>query len=660
MKQMIWLILIPLALVSVLLTGGAANRPYSDTDVEVEVDGSTDPGDGYTKDASNPNAPKTIQLKQIIEFSCWFSTVDDAEPGVLGNHIYQLKAKLVNGAVKGSYKVRDKDEERSFRKGHKFLNEIYELVDRYEITQLNGHNIKVKGLPGEYGVNMDIRFASGEHLYVYDNQDCVLPYDFMSEVVKLFENGAAVTPTALNFSVATDYRSDEVNGGWAEVSYPVYTLGCLTSEGDLVQPDGYSALAEAVMQINDAAAESASAAWDCFGTASQEQKLHVLTETFVTRTDSEVISFYERTRRYEDEDQQNEYIEIKTHNLDARTGKELKFSDVFRNMEYLPSLLLMEFEKAYPGQTFYDEALDFIRQSVESDDGNICFALGYGCVHIFADEYVLNDVPGGQHITLSYVLNPDQVKAWYTIEPKRWITPLDYDTIYWRSDISTGFQMHSFVSPEGEDVLWVVAVEGGDTDAYEEKLYGRTPDCWLIHANGHDFIYQRVPTGDESMLTHVYKVTQQGVVRITNKKPLGLAIKSDTTLNPDCLCMSLDISIYSRAVQMLPYAAYRVRDTGLPEMISDVYDLDGPWVRLRKSGRYNPDSRKNAAVSGGMWTLVAGERMRPYQTDLESWLDFITEDGRVVRFTIDRFADDMRLDSFGKLDDVFLPDESVG
>lgn len=131
-------------------------------------------------------------------------------------------------------------------------------------------------------------------------------------------------------------------------------------------------------------------------------------------------------------------------------------------------------------------------------------------------------------------------------------------------------------------------------------------------------------------------------------------------LNPDCLCMSLDLPIYSRAVQMLPYAAYRVRDTGLPEMISGVYDLDGPWVRLRKSGRYNPDSRKNAVVSGGMWTLVAGERMRPYQTDLESWLDFITEDGRVVRFTIDRFADDMRLDSFGKLDDVFLPDESVG
>ena len=80
---------------------------------------------------------------------------------------------------------------------------------------------------------------------------------------------------------------------------------------------------------------------------------------------------------------------------------------------------------------------------------------------------------------------------------------------------------------------------------------------------------------------------------------------------------------------------------------------------LREGGRYNPDSRDNAAVSGGMWTLVAGERMRPWQTDMASWLDFITEDRRVVRFEIDGWREDMKLDNFGTLDDVFMP-EGVG
>ena len=51
--------------------------------------------------------------------------------------------------------------------------------------------------------------------------------------------------------------------------------------------------------------------------------------------------------------------------------------------------------------------------------------------------------------------------------------------------------------------------------------------------------------------------------------------------------------------------------------------------------------------------------MRPYRTDLQSFLDFITDDDRVVRFAIEHFSDDMTLDGFGTLDDVFAP-EGVG
>ena len=159
------------------------------------------------------------------------------------------------------------------------------------------------------------------------------------------------------------------------------------------------------------------------------------------------------------------------------------------------------------------------------------------------------------------------------------------------------------------------------------------------------------------MLTKVYKVTENKVTEIKRSAgPLGMALRSDTPLDPDRMRMSINAPITSEAVNMLPYAAFRADPmSGLPQRVSEVYDLDGAWVTLRNGGRYNPADRGAAAVSGGMWTLAAGERMRPYQTDMESWLDFITEDGRVVRFMIDRFADDMLLDDFGTLDDVFLP-----
>lgn len=641
--------LLLLALAGALLAGCITDRA-ADTDAEPEL-----PAEGGRVDHSDPNAPKTFQSNQIIVFDCWFSTETAAEPGVMGNDAYQFKAKLENGAVKASYQVRDTGAERSFRESHSFMNDIYEMVERYEIAQLNGHSVEVSGLPDNFGVDLDIQFASGEHLRVYDNQECLLPYNFENELLKLFERGAAVTPTVLDFRVESVFEHREVDGGWAEVSCPSYALGYLGPDGEEVLPNGYDALKAAIEGIDDELQSDMYTVWECFGKASMERMLYCRTEAFVTRADSEAVSFYQRTSRCEDAEQEHAYTEIVTHNLDARTGKELKFSDVFRDMEYLPHLLLMEFENTYPEQSFNDGALDNIRRSVESDDGDISFALGYGCVHVFADEYILNDEPGGQHITLSYILNPDQVRAFYTTAPRRWMIPLDDGTTYWRDDTGNSFRIRStFGGLNQEDVIWEVMLDGKDEGAYAEPLYGSAPDCWLICSNERYFLYQNVPTGDVSMLTSVFEISRTGVSKRAFE-PLGVAMRSDTTLDPDRMLMSINEPIFTSAVQMLPYAAFRVDEDGLPEMVSGVCDLAGPWVALREGGRYNPDSRDSAVVSGGMWTLIAGQELRPYRTDMESFLDFITDDGRIVRFAIDRFDDTMQLDNFGTLDDVFMP-----
>ena len=73
-----------------------------------------DPIDGGATDNSDTNAPKSIE-STIISFDCRFSTMDIAEPGKLGNHIYFLQAKRENSGVKGMYQVRDTGEEHSFR-----------------------------------------------------------------------------------------------------------------------------------------------------------------------------------------------------------------------------------------------------------------------------------------------------------------------------------------------------------------------------------------------------------------------------------------------------------------------------------------------------------------------------------------------------------------
>lgn len=173
------------------LLAGCGGHPEPKTGDPGEGPGE-DPEDGYRSDTSDPDAPKTVESKQIITVDCWFSTVDDAEPGVLGNHIYRMTARLENGAVKGTWEVRDTGESVNFRASHTLLDRVRELVDQYEVAQVNGHHVEVKGLPGEYGADLEIRYASREAILADDNSENFLPTGFCEELAALFA-GAAET-----------------------------------------------------------------------------------------------------------------------------------------------------------------------------------------------------------------------------------------------------------------------------------------------------------------------------------------------------------------------------------------------------------------------------------------------------------------------------------
>lgn len=386
-------------------------------DTQTEPD---DPIDGGVIDSTDPDAPKTIQDTRIISFSCRFSTLDDGEPGMLGNHIYDLTAKLENGAVKGSYEVRDTDLKRTFRADHSFMNELQTLVEMYEIARFNGHFVEVQGLPGDYGADLTVKYASGESITGSDNEELFLPYTFLESLNRLF-------------------------------------FGQISNNG---------------------------------------------------------------------------------------------------------------------------------------------------------------------------------------------VQKLDYDTTY-PLDPMTTLWMGWAVDEDLMEGVWTLTVNGLD---YPETFYGVEPEVWLLRRNRQSFLYLDVPTGDVSFRTRIYAVSYNGPAFL---REVEMTLRDEPEPTLQWMEMTLNEPVQDGPVGMLPHGRFRLDGNGLPEFAGEWYDLDGPWVALKQSGRYHPDDRESAAVSGGMWTLAAGQRLRPYRTDLESWVDFITDDDRVVRFTIDKWGDDMHLDNFGTLADVF-------
>ena len=156
-------------------------------------DRKTDDIDGGVKTYNSGEAsPKVIESTEIVSFECEFSLFAAVleEESELDGRNYKLSAVLEDGAVKSKIKWRDRagaGEEHDFTADASFMTNLQEIVSKYNFAQYNGYISKVSGLPDMYGAKIDIKYASGESIYAYDNQDCFISIDAIKELVKIFK-----------------------------------------------------------------------------------------------------------------------------------------------------------------------------------------------------------------------------------------------------------------------------------------------------------------------------------------------------------------------------------------------------------------------------------------------------------------------------------------
>lgn len=152
----------------------------------------TDDIDGGVKTYNSGEAsPKVIESTEIVSFECEFSLIAAVleEESELAGRIYTLDAEQDKEAVKckiDCYGRESSSVPREFTADASFMKNLQTIVEKYDFAQHNGYESVVSGLPHMYGVKLDIKYASGESIYAYDNQDCFLPFDAMKELVELF------------------------------------------------------------------------------------------------------------------------------------------------------------------------------------------------------------------------------------------------------------------------------------------------------------------------------------------------------------------------------------------------------------------------------------------------------------------------------------------
>jgi len=153
----------------------------------------TDDIDGGVKTYnSGEESPKVVDSTEIISFEfevSLYNIVVEEESELVGRN-YKLNAVLEDGAVKSKIKWCDRvgaGEEHDFTADASFMTNLQEIVSKYNFAQYNGYISKVSGLPDMYGAKIDIKYASGESIYAYDNQDCFISIDAINELVKIFK-----------------------------------------------------------------------------------------------------------------------------------------------------------------------------------------------------------------------------------------------------------------------------------------------------------------------------------------------------------------------------------------------------------------------------------------------------------------------------------------
>lgn len=140
---------------------------------------------------SGIDSPKIIESTEIINFNCelsFISTVFEEESELEGK-VYKMSAILEENTIKVKIDWYDRagtGDKSEFETDTSFMVKLQEIVSKYDLAKHNGYIHRVSGLPNMYGECIDIKYASGESIYAYDNQNGFLSMDALVELIELF------------------------------------------------------------------------------------------------------------------------------------------------------------------------------------------------------------------------------------------------------------------------------------------------------------------------------------------------------------------------------------------------------------------------------------------------------------------------------------------
>lgn len=181
MNKFYFIVLVIVIVIILLFLLVSCNSKKPDRDDNIQTGGHVD--------YSDPNAPKTIESKEITSFTYSFfihssdyewDFDDESYREILYNNCTFSLEREEEGARcigSGYSQYGDDTFDFEFLADLSALDDLQSIIDQYKLATSNGIHERTIGIPEGLGADLTVKYASGERIDAYDNAGPVINKD---------------------------------------------------------------------------------------------------------------------------------------------------------------------------------------------------------------------------------------------------------------------------------------------------------------------------------------------------------------------------------------------------------------------------------------------------------------------------------------------------
>ncbi len=315
------------------------------------------------------------------------------------------------------------------------------------------------------------------------------------------------------------------------------------------------------------------------------------------------------------------------YTFDSQTGERLTLTDIVTDQEQLPELIMQSLEEVYQ-ETLPEGSESMIEDLLQN--GELAWSLGYQGItfYIQSGQIGIDDIRIYQ-APVFFAAEPDLFVEKYCDIPEYYAMQYDF--------------MEGVVADTDNDgkAEWINTGNWENVaDKFDEFVWFNNNECLTLISgrNGDMFLYHTADGGlDYTGEAAIYDLSGEEPAYLYTDNGL---IERNSIIDPACVVNRL----YDEQMLFVGDGfadAYHISDiseTGIPEESTHT----NTWFYSRWNLLYQVENSIEGRIvnvdgedQGESITLTEGMWVMAFRTDLHSYIDFILEDGRLCRLTVE-------------------------